>query len=262
LAFLSLRAQALAAYDNTVASGGHCIYEPVDEKLVGDPLCPQAFLYDAQAGTLSCASCNPSGSRPLGPTQLPGWSNPYEGPRYLSDDGSRLFFETLDALALADESPRRDVYEFERPGSGTCTNANPNFDPAAGGCHFLLSSGKSSGETYFVDAASSGRDVFFSTRQVLVGWDVNENYDVYDSREGGGFAEPPESPPICAGEGCLPPVPPQPAPHTPATPAFLGPGNPAPKPTKCKKGFVKKHGKCVKKSKKHSKAHKKRGARR
>ena len=40
----------------------------------------------------------------LGPAALPPWSNVYEGPRYLSDDGSRFFFESFDALALGDEN--------------------------------------------------------------------------------------------------------------------------------------------------------------
>ena len=64
------------------------------------------------------------------------------------------------------------------------------FDPTSGGCHFLLSDGKSEDESYLVDASANGRDVFFSTRQSLVGWDANDNYDVYDAREGGGFPEP------------------------------------------------------------------------
>jgi hypothetical protein len=34
------------------------------------------------------------------------------------------------------------------------------------------------------------------------------------------------------------------------------------KPARCKKGFVKRHGKCVKKKKKGKRSHKRRGARR
>ena len=98
LAFLSIEAQKLAGYDNTIAAGEHCQYEePTTEafRLIGSPLCPQAFLYDADDGELSCASCNPSGSRPLGPTLLPGWSNGFEGPRYLSDDGLAALLPVL-----------------------------------------------------------------------------------------------------------------------------------------------------------------------
>ena len=72
---------------------------------------------------------------PAGPTLA-------EGPHYLSDDGNRFFFESFDRLLPADESLKRDVYEFERPGSGSCDAANPNFVSSAGGCHFLLSGGQ------------------------------------------------------------------------------------------------------------------------
>jgi hypothetical protein len=250
LGFLSIEAEKLASYDNTIATGEHCQYNPTQDGklgLAGGPLCPQAFLYAADSGELTCASCNPSGSRPLGPTVVPGWSNGYEGPRFLSDDGSRLFFQTFDRLLQTDESGLGDVYEFERPGQGSCGEANPNFDPVSGGCHFLISSGRSGDETYLVDAAADGRDVFFSTRQPLVGWDVNPNFDVYDFREGGGFPEPPEPPhPCTSGESCKAPPASAPAPPSPATPNQTGPGNPkAPKP--CKKGFVRKGKKCVKK---------------
>jgi hypothetical protein len=245
LAFLSFEAEALAGYDNTVADasitgGPHCRWNPAEAGFVGSPLCSQVFTYDAESKDLSCASCNPSGSRPFGPTLLPGWSNMYEGPRYLSDDGSRFFFETYDALSPADENGKRDVYEFEPLGSGDCSAANPSFDPVSGGCHFLVSSGKSTDESYFVDASSSGRDVFFSTRSALTGWDTNENYDVYDARVGGGFAEPSVEP-VCQGEGCKPPVAPAPSVSSPTTPTVVNPGNPkSAKPRHHKKKHAKK----------------------
>lgn len=227
LAFLSTQAKALAGYDNTIAAGEHCQYELTIEsnaRFVGSPLCTQAFVYDAGAAELTCASCNPSGARPLGPTVLPLWTNPYEGPRYLSDDGSRLFFESFDALTAADESEKMDVYEFEREGAGNCSSENPAFDPASGGCHFLISSGQSSDESFLVDASADGRDAFFSTRTSLVGWDVNENFDVYDARAGGGFAEPSQAP-ICEGEGCKGPATAPPVTPSAVTPNVQSSGN-------------------------------------
>jgi NHL repeat len=253
LAFLSIEAQVLAGYDNAIATGEHCQWEPTERELFGSPLCPQAFLYDAEAKELTCASCNPSGSRPLGPTLLPGWSNVYEGPRHLSDDGSKLFFETYDALAPADQSAKRDVYEFEREGTGSCDAENPAFDTAAGGCHFLISSGTSPDESYFVDASSNGRDAFFSTRDPLVGWDTNENFDVYDAREDGGFPEPLPPPPACQGEACkAPPLAAPPAAPTPASATSEGPGNVAkPRSPRCPKGKIRKKARCVKPKPRH-----------
>jgi len=259
LAFLSVDAEDLAGFENKIAQGEHCQYEPLFKKLVGSPLCAQAFLYDAESGHLTCASCNPSGSRPTGPTLLPGWTNVYEGPRLLSDDGSRLFFESMDRLLQSDESAKRDVYEFELPGTGSCSASSPNFDPTSGGCHFLLSGGRSPDETYLVDASADGRDVFFSTRAQLVGWaDGNQNYDIYDYRVGGGFPEPPPAP-DCTGEGsCLAPPPPEPSRSSRATPNFTGPANSKPKP-KPKKHHKKKQTKKHKKKGKGSKQQHKKG---
>ena len=102
-----------------------------------------------------------------------------------------------------------------------------------------------------VDASADGRDVFFSTRAKLTGWDTNENYDLYDYREGGGFPEPPPAVSPCEGEGCKEAASPPPASGGPSTPHFQGSGNvsEAPKP-RCPKGrrAVRKAGKsrCVK----------------
>ncbi len=259
LALLSIEAEKLAGYDNTIASGQHCQWNPTFNKLIGSPLCPQAFVYDVETEELTCASCNPSGSRPLGPAFLPAWTNVYEGPRYLSEDGSRLFFETFDALLPADENEKRDVYELELEGNGTCDAANPNFDPAAGGCHFLITSGKSEDESYLVDASSDGRDVFFSTRSQLAGWDVNEDYDVYDYREGGGFPEPPPPPPVCGGEDCKQALPSTPlVGPAPGTASFEGQGNvSAGGRPRCPKGKVRRRGRCIKPRKRGGKPRRK-----
>jgi hypothetical protein len=201
VAFLSVEATALAGFNNAIAKGGHCEYEPILDELRGAASCAQAFIYDAERDTVTCASCNPSGSRPLGPTLLPGWQNQFEGPRYLAESGSRLFFETYDRLSPSDENGLRDVYEFEFAGTGSCSGASDAYDPASGGCHYLISSGKDADESYLIDASRTGRDVLFSTRARLVGWDTNNTFDIYDYREGGGFPEPVE-PAACNGEAC------------------------------------------------------------
>jgi hypothetical protein len=259
LAFLTVEAKALAGYDPRISSGGGCQLR-VQNQLGGDSRCGEAFIYDAEAKALTCASCNPSGSRPTGPAELPFWTNPYAGPRYLSDDGSRLFFESRDVLSAADQNTTRDIYEFERAGSGTCDAKSPDFDPVSGGCIALISGGTSSDHSYLIDASSDGRDVFFSTRSPLVGWDVNESYDVYDARIGGGFPEPEGEAPPCLGEACKAPPGAPPGAPAPGTASFQGPGNAAqkPKPRKHKHKKKSKH-----KSKKgHARADHKRGARR
>jgi hypothetical protein len=80
-----------------------------------------------------------------------------------------------------------------------------------------------------------------------------------DARVNGGFAELSSPPPCTTADACRTPVSPQPAIYgAPSSQMFSGAGNLAPsevkprakpKPVKCSKGFVKKKGRCVKRSK-------------
>jgi hypothetical protein len=242
LAFLSKR--SLSGYDNTEASKEDC-----GNPNFGEEPCSEAFLYDYGSNALICASCNPSGARPWGPASLPGWSTPYIQPRYLSAGGARFFFQSADSLLPTDTNGQQDVYELERPGSGGCSNAGPDFFASAAGCLYLISAGqsqdpKTNDASYLLDASAEGRDVFISTRERLYPSDEDERYDVYDARKGGGF---PFEPPLncegqCPGEGTG-----APAPSSAGTAHFTGPGNP--KPRTCPKGrrAVQRHGKrrCV-----------------
>ena len=254
VAFLS--GSSLTGYDNTVEGAPGCQPEE-DGSLAGSPSCDEVFLFDAGSGELSCASCNPSFARPLGPSKLPAWTSPFQQPRYLSADGSRLFFQTRDGLDPHDTNGRGDVYELERVGSGSCAADSATFNSLAGGCVFLISGGTSSDEAFLLDASEDGSDAFFSTRDQLVGGDEDERYDVYDARVGGGFPEPPPPAEECGGESCRPAVEPPPGGSPPGS---SGPseGNVkeghGQKPVRCKKGAhrVRKHGKvrCVKNARK------------
>ena len=241
VAFLSNR--SLTGYDNTIGDGSsHCALTGGGGQPEGPPQCAEAFLYDFETDRLVCASCNPSGARPLGPpargglTTFPTWPTPYEQPRYLSDDGSRLFFGTVDSLLPKDINGKRDVYEFEQVGVGGCAATSPNHVPESSGCLSLLSTGSSADDSYFLDASANARDVFISTRQRLVPSDEDDHFDVYDAREGGGFAVP-EEPRTCNGESCRPTVP-IPTPVTPGSSNFSGEGNihKAQRKPRCPKG--------------------------
>lgn len=101
----------------------------------------------------------------------------------ISDDGRRVFFDTIDPLDPArDTNDQRDVYLWE-----------------AGRVH-LLTSGKGNAPSFLLDSSATGDDVFFTTMDALVPEDVNQDYDVYDARVGGGFT--PKMPPSCTGDGC------------------------------------------------------------
>ncbi len=263
LAFTS--AARLTGYDNT-------------DRLTGEPA-TEVYLYDAEAERLLCASCNPSGARPaarevdrsrfisgggapiLAAAHLPPWANSFHATRALSDDGSRLFFNAHDALSLGDTNGHQDVYQWEEPGTGSCTEATDTYSEQNGGCIEPISSGRGSSDSEFFDADRTGTDVFFATARSLLPQDPGL-VDVYDAREGGGFPAPSEAP-SCEGEACQGPAS-APEDPTPASATFRGAGNvvsaPAakkkakPAKRRCARGKVRRRGgRCVR-------AHRKRAA--
>jgi hypothetical protein len=200
-------------------------YNPHDA--VSGQLDEEVYLYHApedlasEAGTLVCASCNPTGARPVGveynklrsqgreraigvigeddaewgevdpwiAANVPGWTpygsssqTPIYQSRYLSDSG-RLFFDSNDGLVPQDVNGTEDVYEYEPPGVGSCTAASPLYSEHSDGCVDLISSGQNPEESSFMDASGNGGDVFFMTAARLVPQDYDTAYDVYDAHE-------------------------------------------------------------------------------
>jgi hypothetical protein len=257
--FVSNQARSFG-YDSQVSVGDHCQPGPEDT-LAGEPLCPEVFLYGAGASalvdSLVCASCNPSGQRPIGPSRVRGWSNPPEGQHFLSDSGNQVFFETKDALSPSDQNGRFDVYEFEVLGSGTCFEESSEFVESARGCIYPISSGRSDEDSYILDASPTGRDVFFTTRErLLPGRDRDGRYDVYDYRVGGGFPELEEREPCQDAGECLPPASPRLIDSSPATSGFNGTGNVSRPKGKHKKRHQKpRHKRKHHSPKRHSKKH-------
>lgn len=211
-AFESIR--SLTGYDNRIASGGSC-GEGLGER------CTEVFEYDAEAGALTCASCNPSGVRPRGPAEIGhDLQTNFQAEGYLSrnlsDDGARLFFDSADALLPGARNGRQNVYERERDGAGSCAQAT--------GCVYLISTGTSPEDSFFEDASASGDDVFFTTDQRLVGQDVDNARDLYDARVGGGIPEAANPTPCSEEATCRPPTSPPPSPPLVGTVDFFGTG--------------------------------------
>ena len=201
-AFMSNR--RLTNYDNRDTNPE--AHEAADEEV---------FVYDSATGSLTCTSCDPSAGRPSGVFDggelvrgeeglgllidrietwegkwlagaLPGWTASegqtatYQS-RYLSDSG-RLFFDTTAPLSQADTNGKTDVYEFEPNEVGSCATQ--------AGCTDLISSGSSTHESAFLDASTSGDDVFFLSASALVPGDRDNDFDVYDAR-------------VCGAAGCV-----------------------------------------------------------
>jgi hypothetical protein len=181
----------------------------------------QVYVFDASNGQISCASCDPTGEQPVGREGfsrtggvIPISKHATYQQRVISDDGDRVFFESVQPLVPQAENGKLNVYEWERDGSGTCGYSN--------GCIYLLSSGASTTASFLVDSSASGDDVFMITRSQLLTSDKNAYNDVYDARVG---AVEPAVPTQCSGTGCqgTPATPPVFA--TPASATFNGVGN-------------------------------------
>jgi sugar lactone lactonase YvrE len=137
----------------------------------------EVFEYDAETNRLVCASCDPTGARPVGVREpgiqgigsfiaplmvdrnsqwrgywlagiLPDWTEkgerePIYQPRYISNSG-RLLFNSPEALVPADVNGLQDVYEYEpavRPGGGIGSEGAPPGDTC-------ITGSSSDGSTY------------------------------------------------------------------------------------------------------------------
>jgi len=243
LLFVSQSGDGLTGYNHGTGCSGP-----------GSNPCTEVYEYSAAGDSLACVSCNPSGAPATSDAAIyvrigTGGTAGSHINHPMSDDGTKVLFETGEKLVPEDRNGKKtDVYEYDAP---------------TGKVH-LISSGTSEDDSHFLDASPDGHDVFFSTNQRLVGWDTDNNYDLYDARVGGGFPEPPVAPAECAGGACQGAV--------SGTPGFAAPGSalllsvsasgnahPRPvtkkKPKPCAKGKVRKkvHGKvrCVKPVRKH-----------
>jgi hypothetical protein len=201
------------------ADGKRLAYrQQANSNSIQPPLVPGApnginliYLYDATSNRWTCVSCNPDG-----PTTheglfsnltagFPGLESAWYSRHNLLPDGSRLYFETDEALVPGDTNGVRDVYEWHE------------------GQINLVSSGRGTEGAHFLDAGADGRDVFIGTRERLAPQDNDAFVDAYDAREGGGFLyEGPLKP--CEGDSCQGPASSAPAAVTPGSASVVGGG--------------------------------------
>ena len=243
----------LTGYDTEQATQGDCEgqIDDANDEVDEDGRCREIYIYDAETGGLVCASCNPSGARPVGPSKFHATFDQGSA-GYLQHnllENGTLFFESNDQLVPHTSDGRENVYEYEDG------QVNAISDVAGGY------------ESFFVDASPNGENVFFGSADQLLPEDTSNSVMVWDARVDGGFPVSTAPPPCNSGDQCKPPPTPQPGAFgTPSSSTFSGPGDiPTPPPpalaptktvkktVKCKKGFAKnKKGKCVRqKAKKH-----------
>jgi DNA-binding beta-propeller fold protein YncE len=222
---------------------------------------PEAYLYSegqSEPDSIVCVSCRrdglssafPSGKTLQSPVPVSGRQlRNVTRARAMSANGRRVFFTSYNRLAPEALEGQKNIYEWE--------DGNVYFLAVAN-----LSGGSGAGS--YLDSSASGNDVFIATSDRLSPQDEDSVSDVYDLRVDGGFLVPSdpsdcqldEAIPLilgqsyCQGEAPIPPPMP-----VPGTLIHVGPGNESP-PKPCRKGTVRKHGKCVSKNRGQGKSKK------
>ena len=133
----------------------------------------EVYVY-TYGSTVECGSCRPSGEPPLGSASIVG--------RALSDNGSRLFFQSDDAVIPQARSGLTNVFEY-----------------AQGDVH-LLTPGDGA-TSLLAGAGASGDDVFIATFEKLSSRSEGAAFGIYDARVDADVP-PEEQPAACQGEGC------------------------------------------------------------
>jgi len=160
----------------------------------------QVFEYDAQTETLVRVSRGQEGYNSDGNSKLYAAAIPVQHfgvalpvlrftSLALSNDGSRVFFSSADALTPLALTGFTNVYEYH----------DGNVSLISDGHDVATVEGEAVSELIGTDG--SGLDVFFTTSDELVPQDRDIWIDVYDARVDGGFA-PPEVLAPCVGDAC------------------------------------------------------------
>ena len=204
----------------------------------------EVYRYDTSTDSLECASCNQTEEQATAEATLAsdGLS--------ITDDG-RVFFNSTEGLVDRDLNERMDAYEWEALGTetaqgvGKCTTEE--------GCVQLISTGTGPLDSSLLGASANGVDAYFFTHDTLVSSDNNGGrVKLYDARAGGGFEQAPPSHQCQASDECHGAGSQAPPPSPIRT--ISGSGGEKVPSKRCKAGFVRKHGKCVKK--RHASRHK------
>jgi hypothetical protein len=186
----------------------------------------EIYRYDTQFDQLACPSCAPTGAAPASDTGLA----PYG--LNLSDDG-RVFFTSSEPLVLRDTNQKKDAYQW------------------SGGTVQIVSTGNSPFDSGLLSVSSDGTNAFFFTRQTLVAGDQNGALvKIYSARASGGFPDDPPPFPCAASDECHGPGTQVADPPSINTASGAGQPRVKSKAKPCKRSFVKRRGKCVKRPKK------------
>ncbi len=239
---------------NELGGDGHILVfesraELSEEDADGNRL--DVYRYDAATEALECLSCAPdsSPSEPdAGPFDvsahgeaddpLPFGTDFAERWRWVSEDGETAAFASPQGLLPGDLDGTRHFY-LRKSGTLSQLPGLPFGNAAA------------PPEAFGPFLSHDGSTVAFVTPSALLPQDGDTTADVYVARASGGFPEPP-SPQLCQGEECRSQPSSAPQLSGAGTAVLNGAGNASPRPT-CRRGKVRRHGRCVSKHQRHAK---------
>jgi hypothetical protein len=185
----------------------------------------EIFRYDTEQEQLACPSCASTLAPAKGDAFLSGYG------LNLTRDG-RVFYTSPEGLVLSDTNEKLDAYEWDEGRIG------------------ILSTGQGLDDSALLSTSEDGTDAFFFTRDTLVPYDENGGaVKIYDARVDGGFLQLPSPQPCAASDECHgagSQSPPPPNVNSLEGAGSSGYGPPPPR-NKCRKGSVRRHGKCVRK---------------
>jgi len=210
----------------------------------------EIYRYDGTTKDLLCVSCGSESEPATSDARLQELH--LVGPPFVinnvTDDGSRVFYETTEALVKRDTNGTNDIYEWQKEGDSRSALISSGLVP-----EYPLPEGWESPfapvANLLLSVTPDGSDVFFTAKEALVeGAGENGTQAIYDARVDGGFPAPPASQP-CAEEECRQPT-------TGGTTSFLAPlseavvgrGNVKPRKHRCRRTRTgstrKKHRRC------------------
>ena len=231
--------------DQSVGGDGHILVFQTKASLTADDTDGgrrDEYRYDSSSGSLQRVTHAAPGGTDSGPydvkeshansaVYVDGPQELYFG-RWVSEDGETVVFSTEEALDPTDTAGDLHAYIWH---DGEVTALPFAIQPTV---------------------SLSGEEVAFTTPSRLLAEDGDGARDVYLLRVNGGFPPPSPPPPPCEGEACQGPS--QPPPPPIAAPSVLsGPGNST--YARCKKGFVRKKARCVKRHHHKQATNKRRG---
>ena len=150
--------------------------DPAAGRTTKTPATQRSTATTPPAPKLNCASAiRPTLRPPATPVSPPTAS--------ASPNDGRVFFNSTDALSPRDLDEKKDAYEWEPSGTGTCQEESPSFNKATGDCIGLISTGTSPFASSLLGVSANGTDAYFFTRDKLIPQDQNgQLVKIYDAR--------------------------------------------------------------------------------